>query len=83
MTLSELFDVSLVLKRDQPALEGDRTYTFGEIDSRATRMARVLAARGLRVGDRLCVYLANSLHFIELYLAAMRLGVIFVPMSIL
>jgi hypothetical protein len=36
MTLSELFDISLVQKRDQPALEGDRSYTFGEIDSRAT-----------------------------------------------
>jgi malonyl-CoA/methylmalonyl-CoA synthetase len=46
-------------------------------------MARVLAARGLQGGDRLCVYLANCVEFIDLYLACLRLGIIFVPINIL
>ena len=46
-------------------------------------MASLLAARGLEKGDRLCVYLANCLEYIDLYLAATRLGVIFVPVNVL
>jgi len=83
VTLSQLFDLSFVPKRDQVALEADRRYTFGEIDARASRMARALAARGVVAGDRLCIYLPNSVDFIDLYLASTRLGAIFVPMNIL
>jgi malonyl-CoA/methylmalonyl-CoA synthetase len=39
--------------------------------------------RGLRTGDRLCVYLANSVEMIDIYLACIKLGVIFVPINIL
>jgi malonyl-CoA/methylmalonyl-CoA synthetase len=84
VTLSQLFDLSLVLRREKPALAaGDQRYTFGDIDARASRMARALAARGVAAGDRLCIYLPNSIDFIDIYLAAVRLGAIFVPMNIL
>jgi len=46
-------------------------------------MAHVLASRGLRPGDRICVYLANRIEYIDLFLAATRLGIIFVPINIL
>ena len=46
-------------------------------------MAAALAARGLTPGDRLCVYLANRIELIDLYLASVKLGVIFVPINIL
>jgi len=58
-------------------------FTFGEVDDRASRMANLLAARGLAFGDRICVYLANCLEFIDLFVAATRLGVIFVPVNVL
>ena len=83
MTLLDLFDMSLVARRDQPALDWDRTYTFGEIDARASRMAHVLVRRGLQSGDRICVYLVNCIEYIDLFLAATRLGVIFVPVNVL
>jgi malonyl-CoA/methylmalonyl-CoA synthetase len=84
MNLSHLFDLSLTGRRDTEALEfAGRTYTFGEIDLRSNRVAHLLARRGLRAGDRLCVYLANSVEFIDLYLACVKLGVIFVPINIL
>ena len=67
MTLTALFDLSLVGRRDQIALEWDREYTFGELDTRVCRMAHLLSARGLHTGDRLCIYLPNSLEVIELY----------------
>ncbi len=83
MTLTALFDLSFVGRRNDIALEWDREYTFGEIDQRVCRMTHLLVSRGLSAGDRLGVYLPNSLEFLELFLAATRLGVIFVPINVL
>ena len=88
MQLSDLFDLSLVGRRDTIAIEYDahdgiRSLTFGELDARANRMSHALAARGLARGDRLCVHLANRVEFIDLFLACVRMGVIFVPMNVL
>jgi malonyl-CoA/methylmalonyl-CoA synthetase len=84
MTLPELFDRSFLNRRDEPALEfRGKSFTFGEIDVRSNRLAHLLAARGLRQGDRLCVYLANCVEMIDLFLACAKLGVIFVPINIL
>jgi len=84
MNLRSWFDTSFRLRPAEPALEWKgATYTFGDIDARSNRMAHALAARGFQRGDRLAVYLANSLDFIDLYLACTKLGVIFVPVNIL
>lgn len=84
MTLPDLFDLSLSGQSGEPALHWrDKVYSFGEIGSRAARMASLLEARGLKAGDRLCVYLPNCLESIDLFLAATRLGVILVPVNIL
>ncbi len=84
MTLTDLFDLSLRNRRETPALEWNGAeYTFGEIDERSDRMAGLFAARGLRAGDRLCVYLANRVEMIDIFLACVKLGVIFVPVNIL
>ncbi len=83
MTLPDLFELSFAGRSPEVALEWDREYTFGEIDDRASRMANLLAARGLAIGDLLCVYLPNCLEFVDLFLAATRLGVIFVPVNVL
>jgi malonyl-CoA/methylmalonyl-CoA synthetase len=84
VNLNHLFDLSFVGRCDTVALEFEgRTFTFGEIDTRANRMAQALNRRGLKPGDRLCIQLANCVEMIELYLACARLGVIFVPVNIL
>ena len=84
MNLTQLFDLSLIGRRDTPALEWrGLTYTFGELDARSNRMANLLAARGLRAGDRLAIYLANCVEWIDLYLACVKLGVIVAPVNIL
>ena len=89
MNLTELFDASLKGRVSRPALDylgtsgALQTLTFGEIENRANRMAHELSARGLKLGDRLCVHLANGVEFIALYLACVRLGVIMVPMNVL
>ena len=84
MNLSHLFDLSLIGRRDRAALEWrGRTFTFGELDERSNRLARLLAGRGLGAGDRLAIYLANRLEWIDLYLACVKLGVIVAPVNIL
>ncbi|HLH19599.1 MAG TPA: AMP-binding protein [Bryobacteraceae bacterium] len=84
MNLTHLFDLSLVARRGEPGLESaGRTYTFGEIDERSNRAAQMLRARGLKTGDRLCVQLPNCIEMIDLYLACVKLGVIFVPVNVL
>jgi malonyl-CoA/methylmalonyl-CoA synthetase len=84
MTLSDLFDLSLRGRAGQTALEfGEHTYTFGELDERSNRLAQFLMHEGFVPGDRLCVYLPNCVEVIELYLACVKAGVIFVPINIL
>src|SRR6202161_3664380 len=84
MNLGNWFDLTFIHRAEQEALEWvGSVYTFGEIDARSNRMARALTARGLAKGDRLCVYLTNSIEMIDLYLACVKLGVIFVPINIL
>ena len=84
MTLPELLDRSLVNRKQETALEfRGQTFTFGELDARSNRLARLLASRGLRPGDRVCVYLANCVEMIDLFLACAKSGLIFVPVNIL
>ena len=89
MQLSDLFDLSLVGRREAVGLEYDQSggstseLTFGEIDARANRMARALAARGVRRGDRVCVHLANRIEFLDLFLGCVRSGIIIVPVNVL
>jgi malonyl-CoA/methylmalonyl-CoA synthetase len=84
MNLRDLFNLSLVNRRDEIGLEWKGVeYTFGQIDQRSDQMAAALRERGLQQGDRLCVQLANCIELIDIYLACVKLGVIFVPINIL
>jgi malonyl-CoA/methylmalonyl-CoA synthetase len=84
VNLTQLFDLSFQRRREEVALEfSGHTYTFGEIDARSNRMAALFRARGLERGDRLCVYLSNCVALIDIYLACVKMGIIFVPINIL
>ncbi|MGH9370690.1 MAG: class I adenylate-forming enzyme family protein, partial [Vicinamibacterales bacterium] len=89
MQLADLFAASLVGQRDQVAIElesddgAPALLTFGELDARGNRLARLLQRRGLATGDRLGVYLSNRIEFIDLFLACVKLGVILVPINVL
>jgi malonyl-CoA/methylmalonyl-CoA synthetase len=89
MQLADLFDLSLVGRKTTPAIDYDSadgtvgTLTFGELDLRSRRMALALQQRGVRAGDRVALHLANCLEFIEVFLACVKLGAIFVPINVL
>jgi malonyl-CoA/methylmalonyl-CoA synthetase len=82
--LLHLFDLSLKLRADEVALEWDGAeYTFGDLERRSNGVAAALRGHGFQKGDRLCVPLANRIELIDLYLACVKLGVLFVPINVL
>src|SRR6266852_419299 len=84
MNLLHHFDHALAGRRGAIGLEWDKKqFTFGAIEERSNRVANALRARGFQKGDRLCVYLPNSAELIDIFLACVKLGVIFVPINIL
>lgn len=89
MPLLDLFARSFRSRSSEPGLVVGpvggpvQTLSFGEMEGRARRMARVLEDRGLGPGDRLAAQLANGLELLDLFLACLRLGAIFVPVSVL
>lgn len=84
MNLLNLFDVSLIDRANAIALEWNgRQFTFGDIEARSNRVANALIERGFQKGDRLCVYLANRIELVDLFIACVKVGVIFVPINIL
>src|SRR5687767_12520523 len=84
MTIPEAFTETFSTRRDEQGLEWQgQVYTFGEIDRRSNRVANALLARGFAKGDRLSVYLGNSIELVDLFLACAKTGVLFVPINIL
>ena len=89
MALTQLLDLSLVLRADRAALEcalpdgSFGSYTFGDLDRRSNRLAHVLRSRGLSAGERLALLLPNRVEVIDLWLACLKIGVILVPINVL
>ncbi|MCX4718901.1 (2,3-dihydroxybenzoyl)adenylate synthase [Streptomyces virginiae] len=53
---------------------GRRTWSYGELDARADRMAAGLTARGILPGDKVVVQLPNTAEFFEVVFALFRIG---------
>lgn len=63
------------------AVGGDEPLTYAEWDARTNRLARALAALGVRRGDRVVFLLAGGEPLASLHLAAQKLGAVSVPLS--
>jgi bile acid-coenzyme A ligase len=59
----------------------DRTVTWADLDRRANRIARGLAAAGVKLGDLVTLGLPNSVDFIEACFGLWRLGATPQPIS--
>lgn len=69
---------------DKPAVvvaETGETLSYRELDDRSRRLATALRENGLQPGDTIAVLLANHVHFLETYWAAMRSGLYFTPIN--
>lgn len=64
-------------------LQGRRAMTFAEFDDRSRRLGGAMTARNLRRGDRIAVLAANRLEVVEVCSAALRMGIVPVPINAL
>ncbi|MDI3385095.1 (2,3-dihydroxybenzoyl)adenylate synthase [Streptomyces sp. B-S-A8] len=55
-------------------VDGERRWTYGELDRRADRLANGFAARGIGKGDRVVVQLPNVAEFFEVIFGLFRIG---------
>ncbi|WP_301546833.1 long-chain fatty acid--CoA ligase [Gordonia sp. X0973] len=82
MDLGSWISRRTAINPDRPAITfGDTTWTYGQLDDRINRLASVLAAGGVRAGDRVGYAGMNHPSFLEALFAAARLGAIFVPLN--
>jgi long-chain acyl-CoA synthetase len=55
--------------------------TYGELDERSLRLARLLHEVGLRPGDVVAVLMENQVRFMEVYWGVIRAGMLFTPIN--
>ena len=60
---------------------GDRTLTYGQLDSRSGWVARALRGMGVDAGDRVAVMLPNGFELFECALALAKLDAALVPVN--
>jgi malonyl-CoA/methylmalonyl-CoA synthetase len=73
---------ALISRSDTVVLEfGNSTWTGGQLDSWVGHYASALKSLGLEPGERIAVQVEKSPENIALYLAAVRLGAIYVPLN--
>ncbi len=71
---------------DRPAVEmfsrtGIKTYRYRDLHGLAERVAALLAAQGIRPGDRCALLADNDVRWCAAYLGTLRLGAIAVPLD--
>lgn len=82
MQVEEFLERSARRLPDKLALVcGARRLTYGELDRRANALAHDLAARGVARGDRVAVYLENSVEAVIAIFAILKAGAVFVMVN--
>jgi long-chain acyl-CoA synthetase len=79
---SELLRAVAAHAPDRTALvDGDRRFTYAELDAKVTSAALALLARDAREGDRVALQLPTGADLVQLYLGALRAGLVAVPVN--
>jgi len=71
-----------LLTPDAEAVVGGRErLTYRALNRRVNRLANALKAQGLKMGDRIAMLSYNRVEFVEVIMAAAKLGLILVPLN--
>ena len=62
-------------------IAGDGRYTYRQIDEEANRLAHALIASGVKRGDRVVIFLPNSLETVVSIFGALKAGAVFVVLN--
>ncbi|CBS89612.1 class I adenylate-forming enzyme family protein [Azospirillum lipoferum] len=81
-TIDAMFRDAVARRPDGEALvDGERRYSYAQLDALVTRAAAALMARGVAPGERMALVLSNRAEFLIALLAAARAGIVAVPIS--
>lgn len=72
---------AMVTPKKTALIYEDIPISYKELNDRVNQFAHYLKEKGIRKGDRISVLLLNCPEFLEVYFAAAKLGVIFVPLN--
>lgn len=84
MNLFEALHRSATFREKEPALlfEG-RSWSYGDLDDRVIHVAAALRRKGMRKGDRVCLFLPNIPEFIVSYYALQANGGVAVSVNVM
>ncbi|MCH8556256.1 MAG: amino acid adenylation domain-containing protein [Balneolia bacterium] len=81
-----LYDYSRLqseIRSDAPAITmGSKTLTYGDLEKQSNQLAHVLLEKGLKPGDRVCLFAEKNPDTIVAMLGVMKAGGVYVPLDI-
>ncbi|BAD74268.1 4-chlorobenzoyl CoA ligase (plasmid) [Geobacillus kaustophilus HTA426] len=82
MNLSIVFENAVSRCPKKVALiEGDRQYTYGELEEHVWRVASAFQRLGIRQRDRVMVLLKNRIETVVIFFALQKIGAVFAPVN--
>lgn len=82
MNVGSLLTTSAIPYSDKIALvEGERRASYNTLNKRVNQLADRLLKLDVKKGDRLAIYLHNSIEWVEIYFALSKIGAIVVPVN--
>jgi acyl-CoA synthetase (AMP-forming)/AMP-acid ligase II len=77
LSVSQVLERAATLAPDKIALvDGDRRKTYQELNMMATRLALSLSELGFRKGDRVAIYMKNSLELVIAFYGLQKIGAV-------
>ena len=62
-------------------IDGDRTFTFAQLDDQSDRFAAALSGLGVKKGDRVGLFVPNCAEFITAYFGILKTGATVAPVN--
>jgi len=76
-----LREVARELPQKPALIAGDRVMTYAEIDAATDCVAAALAKRGIRKGDRVTLFMPNSIEFVLAFYGTLKAGGVVNPIN--